>query len=297
MTPGRHLSAERVPDDRGARPRWVHAVPDPGEYGAFVVDRMTDAEMTRLRRGEYFGANVDYRRNFPHMAAITRIFERLPDGQLRLWMTDGPQEVSMMTALARGHHGRILVTGLGMGIVQQHLLSRLEVTEVTTLESHPDVAALHETAEWFTDARHEVVLGDAGQLLPELVHSGRYDGYVLDHWDTVGDRLEEKVSFLRLLHDAGQTDARVSLWGFWWEVERTTESDDADTAALLAQVERCHSCARILVRGGDPDGAFAVPRGSAGRCAECDALAHSVGSAVPTGPDVPTEWLTEARKA
>ncbi len=202
----------------------------------------------------------------------------------------------MMTALARGHRGRVLVTGLGMGIVQQHLLARPDVTRVTTLEAHPDVTALHQTAEWFADARHEVILGDAGQLLPELVASASYDGYVLDHWDTVGDRVEEKVLVLRLLHDAGQPDARVSLWGFWWEVERTTESDDADTAALLAQVERCGSCARILVRAGDPDGAFAVPRGSAGRCADCDALAHSVRAAVPTGL-VSTGWLTEGRKA
>ncbi len=80
MTAGRHLGAERVPDDRGARPRWVHAVPGPGEYGAFVVDRLSDEDMTRLRRGDYFGEIVDYRRNFPHMPAITRVFERLTDG-------------------------------------------------------------------------------------------------------------------------------------------------------------------------------------------------------------------------
>lgn len=297
MNAGRHLGAERVPDDRGARPRWGHAVPDPGEYGAFVVDRMTDDEMSRLRRGDYFGARVDYRRNFPDLPAITRVFERLPDGRLRLWMTDGPQEVSMMTALARGHRGRVLVTGLGMGIVQQHLLARPEVTEVTTLETHPDVAALHEAAQWFADARHEILLGDAGPLLPELVRSGNYDGYVLDHWDTVGDRLEEKVSFLRLLHDAGQPHAPVSLWGFWWEVERTMESDDADTAALLAQVERCGSCARILARAGDPNGTFQVPGGDAGRCADCDALSHSVALDVPLGVDLPTTWLTADSKA
>lgn len=272
-------------------------MPEPGEYDAFVVDRMSDEDMARLRLGEYFGAIVDYSRNFPHMPAITRVFERLPDGQLRLWMTDGPQEVSMMTALARGHRGRVLVTGLGMGIVQQHLLARPEVTGVTTLEAHPDVAALHETAEWFADARHEVVLGDAGQFLPDLVHSGNYDGYVLDHWDTVGDRLVDKVAFLRLLHDAGQPDARVSLWGFWWEVERTRQSDDADTAALLAQVERCGDCARILARAGDPDGAFAVSRGSAGRCADCEALARSVRSLVPTRLDASTGWLTAGRTA
>lgn len=267
---GRYLGAERVTEDRGARPRWRHAPLRPGSYGRFVVDRMTDDEMARLDAGEYYGARVDYRRNFPDMPAITRVFERVDDRHLQLWMTDGPQEVSMMTGLARGHSGRVLVTGLGMGIVQQLLLDRPQVTSVVTLEAHPDVARLHETAAWFCDPRHELVAGDARRHLGELVAGATFDGYVLDHWETVGDRLEEKVGFLRLLDDAGQRDRRVSMWGFWWEVEQSASSADPDTAALLAEVERCTRCGRILARDGDPADAFSVPRGAGAACETCE---------------------------
>lgn len=267
---GRHLGAQRVADDRGARPRWRHVVPEPGTYGLIVVDRMTDDEMRDLAWGEYFGSAVDYRRNFPDMPAITRVFERLPGEALKLWMTDGPQEVSMMTGMARGHRGRVLVTGLGMGIVQQLLLARPDVTHVTTVESHPDVPRLHQAAGWFSDPRHELVAGDANEVLAELVAAGGHDGFVLDHWEAVGDKLEEKVAFLRLLDEHGQHDRPVSMWGFWWEAERTTSSDDADTARLLAGIRRCRDCNRILSVDGDPPYSFSVAPGAAGRCADCD---------------------------
>ncbi len=269
-TPGRHLGAERVGDDRGARPRWLHRAIPPGDYGAFVVDRMSDEQMARLTHGEYLGAMVDYRRQFPDLPNITRVLERVPEGGLRLWMTDGPQEVAMMAGLARGHAGRVLVTGLGMGIVQQRLLARSEVTGVTTVEAHPDVPLLHQGAAWFADPRHEVLAADADEVLPELVAAGGYDGYLLDHWDSVGDHLEDKVAFLRLLDDHGQRDRRVSMWGFWWEVERTSESDDPDTATLLAEIRRCEGCGVILARAGDPPDAFSVPAAVDGSgCVPC----------------------------
>lgn len=231
---------------------------------------MTDVEMQQLVVGEYYGAPVDYRRNFPDMPVITRVFERIDQRRLQLWMTDGPQEVSMMAGLTRGHSGRVLVTGLGMGIVQQLLLDKPEVSEVVTLEAHPDVAKLHQHAGWFADPRHELVPGDARQRLAELVAGGTFDGYLLDHWETVGDRLEEKVAFLRLLADAGQCDRHVSMWGFWWEVEQTLDSTDPDTMALLTEVQRCGRCGRILAREGDPAGAFSVPPGESGRCETCE---------------------------
>jgi hypothetical protein len=279
---GRFLGAERVPDDRGFRPRWSHVVPRPGDYGEFVVDRLSDEEMSELVHGEYFGAMVDYSRQFPDMPNITRVFERFDDASLRLWMTDGPQEVSMMTGLAKGQRGDVLVTGLGLGIVQQLLLHRPEVSTVTTIESRPGVAALHEGAEWFSGARHRLLVGRADVLLRELAESGRYDGYVLDHWDTLGDHLDEKIAFLRVLDGLGQGRRPVSVWGFWWEVQHTLASDDPDTTRLLEEIDRCRTCGVILgdeERDG-PDSNFWAPSGGAGWCLQCEELGL-VGSSAP----------------
>lgn len=283
--PGRHLGAQRVPDDRGARPRWIHEPLRVGTFGSIVVDRMTDEQMAGLGAGEYFGAIVDYRRNFPDLPPITRVLQRIDD-RLRLWMTDGPQEVAMMAGLARGHAGRVLVTGLGMGIVQQRLLARPEVTQVTTVELNADLPLVHEPAHWFGDPRHHLVLGDADALLPALVADGGFDGYVLDHWDSVGDHLEDKVAFLHLLDRHGQRGRRVSLWGFWWEVEQITASDDPDTAALLAEVERCGCCGVVLERPGDPPHAFSLPRGP---------VAHRCVACAERAAELPTAWFTQDR--
>jgi spermidine synthase len=86
------------------------------------------------------------------------VFERHPGG-LVLWMTDGPQEVSMMAGLTRGHRGHVLVTGLGLGIAQQRLLTKPGVERVTTLDATADVARLHEDLAWFADPRHGLVIG------------------------------------------------------------------------------------------------------------------------------------------
>jgi hypothetical protein len=271
---GRYLGAERVPDDRGFRPRWSHVVPQPGTYDAFVVDRLSDEEMAEMTVGEYFGAMVDYRRQFPDLPNITRVFERLSDGTLRLWMTDGPQEVSMMTGLTKNQHGNVVVTGLGLGIVQQLLLRRREIDSVTTIESRSGLAALHKDADWFTSDRHSLIAGDADELVRELAESGRYDGYVLDHWDALGAHLDDKVAFLRLLEELDQRDRPVSLWGFWWEVQMTVSSKSPDTARLLGEIERCKSCGVIL---GDedrdgPDSNFWAPAGASGCCLQCEEL-------------------------
>ncbi|MGH2828805.1 MAG: hypothetical protein ACRDKF_17765 [Actinomycetota bacterium] len=273
---GRHLGAERVPDDRGRRPRWDHSMPAPGSYGRFVVDRMTDEQMQGLAVGDYFGSLVDYRRQFPAMANITRVYERMDDGSLHLWMTDGPQEVSMMRGLTRHQKGHVLVTGLGLGIVQQLLLSADAVTDVTTIEPQEDVPLLHESNEWWGNPRHRFLEGSAAVELPELVSSGNYDGYVLDHWATLGDNLDEKVSFLRLLDDVDQGDRPVSMWGFWWEVQETESSESPDTRKLLAETERCTNCGMIL-GDAETDGTesnFWVARAKllAGLCAQCEDL-------------------------
>lgn len=276
MHKGRYLGAERVPDDRGRRPRWDHAAPLPGSYGRLVVDRMTDEQMQQLAVGEYFGSLVDYARQFPDMPNITRVYERIEDGSLHLWMTDGPQEVSMMRGLTRHQKGHVLVTGLGLGIVQQLLLAADEVIDVTTIEAQEDVRLLHEDSEWWDSPRHRVIEANAATVLPELVSSGNYDGYVLDHWATLGDNLDEKMSFLRLLDDLDQGDRPVSMWGFWWEVQQTESSESPDTQKLLAEIERCNNCGMILgdIERDGPDSNFWVERARllAGLCAQCEDL-------------------------
>lgn len=227
-----------------------------------------------MSAGEYFGAMVDYRRQFPDMPNITRVFERLDDARLRLWMTDGPQELSMMIGLTTGQRGHVLVTGLGLGIVQQLLLRRPDVEAVTTIESHTGLSALHEDSDWFVGDRHELLVGDAEVLVRGLAASGRYDGYVLDHWDALGEHLDDKVAFLRTLEDLDQRDRPVSLWGFWWEVQMSATSGSPDTARLLAEIDRCRTCGVILgdeERDG-PTSNFWAPAGARGRCLQCEEL-------------------------
>lgn len=60
----------------------------------------------------------------------------------RLWMSNVPFETEPHAEFVRRAHGRVLVTGLGLGLVPTDLARKESVTEVTVVEKEPSVIAL-----------------------------------------------------------------------------------------------------------------------------------------------------------
>lgn len=99
------------------------------------------------------------------------------------WMTDLPCEmVQMHDELARRVHGRVLVGGLGLGILPRMLLQNPRVTSVAVSEINASVVSL--VAPTLDCERLSVAIGDVHEL---DVEDREYDFALLDTWQSTGE--------------------------------------------------------------------------------------------------------------
>jgi len=105
-----------------------------GELGPWKIERFT------INRDSFFSMRLDMEGRSPGEGEFTRIMK---DGAL--WMSDTRAEYrDHMFAIAEIRHrgGRILIHGLGIGMVLQAALLADTVTHVDVVEIDPDVIAL-----------------------------------------------------------------------------------------------------------------------------------------------------------
>jgi len=101
-----------------------------------------------------------------------------------VWMTDLPCEQAQADRLARGIHGRVLVTGLGLGYVAQRLALRRNVERVTVVEKERDVIEL--VANHLRGRKKiHIVEADAFEFVDNSVE--RYDFAYHDIWQSDGE--------------------------------------------------------------------------------------------------------------
>lgn len=72
---------------------------------------------------------------------ITNLQEKR-DGEWHSWMVDDPPQQRAMEIYAANAHGRVLVAGLGLGLILHELAKNHQVTQVTVVEKSPEVGAL-----------------------------------------------------------------------------------------------------------------------------------------------------------
>lgn len=130
-----------------------------------------------------------------------------------LWMSDTPDERRDHAGVLWRAKGEVLIGGLGLGMVALGCALRPEVTRVTVLEIHPEVAALVELHLWAAMLEQGV---DPGKLVVERADvfawkppaNTRYQCIWMDIWPTLcTDDLAEhgkvKRRFGRYLADGG----------------------------------------------------------------------------------------------
>lgn len=109
------------------------------------------------------------------LSAPLRVHQ-LVDKERGVWMTDLPEELfQIATALHEVQpFGRVLVGGLGLGILAKTLYQQAEVASVTVIERSADVIALCASPE-YTVFRDDIL-----RFLTNTF--GRFDCYMLDTW-------------------------------------------------------------------------------------------------------------------
>ena len=109
-------------------------------------------------------------------------------------MSNTPAEVYDHINFIRAAKGKVLIAGLGLGMVLQEVLKKDSVTKVTVVEISEDVINL--VAKSYQDPRLEIVNEDIFNFKP----TEHYDFGWYDIWDDIsGDEYEEMKKITRKL--------------------------------------------------------------------------------------------------
>ena len=131
-------------------------------------------------------------------------------------MVDDPLHWLGMQRLAEACTGKVLVGGLGLGLILHHLAKNNKVTEIHVVEINQDVIDLISPLLPKDD---RVTIHCSNILFHEWVH-GEYDSIVLDIWVKHGDKVEvagqgEGIGLLTGLmrFKFNNLDSKVYVWG------------------------------------------------------------------------------------
>lgn len=112
----------------------------------------------------------------------------------QVMMSNTSMEVRSNARFVRQAHGRVLIAGLGLGMILQGILPKPEVKDVTVIESSADVIALVEP--YIRHAKLSVIHDDIFILKPR--RGERWNSIYFDIWPTIClDNLDEIVRLHR----------------------------------------------------------------------------------------------------
>ena len=105
-----------------------------------------------------------------------------------LMMTDTPLERKSNRDFVQAANGRVLIAGLGIGMIIKNILDKPNVAEIVVIEKYQDVIDLVSPA--FTDPRIRYVCADILDYL--LPRTEKFDTIYFDIWPAIcTDNLEE----------------------------------------------------------------------------------------------------------
>lgn len=144
-----------------------------GKSGAWEVKRFTvtpeGAQFHNLRE------TINGRSRFIYAGDYFGLYR---DG--RVIMSNTPAEIDDHSCFMRKAYGKVLVGGLGLGMVLKCLLEKETVTKVTVVEKSSDVINLVASA-YSDDPRVEIIHSDIFEYKP----IERYDCAWFDIWDEI----------------------------------------------------------------------------------------------------------------
>lgn len=139
-------------------------------------------------------------------------------------MSDTPMERATNLEAVRAARGRVLIAGLGLGMVAHPIARKPEVSEVVIVEKNPDVIRLVAPT---LPSNIRVVPGDIADFLakegkPAPACRQRFDAVWLDLWKSVDT--DDLPEIARLRKAARRIMAPGAWLGVWQDAKRKRES-------------------------------------------------------------------------
>ena len=160
--------------------------PDP----LFNLHAARDHPMFRIREGEYIKLHVNG----------------------RLMMSDTGMERISNKPFINNATGKVLIAGLGIGLIIHNTLPNNSITEITVIEKYQDVIDL--VAPKFNDPRLNIICADIHTWEPPK--GTKYDTIYFDIWP---DICVENLSEIRSLHARFKSRKAPNGWMNSWMKE------------------------------------------------------------------------------
>lgn len=135
-------------------------------------------------------------------------YKRLLHKTRGIVMSNTPMEIRTNREAYYAAKGRVLINGLGMGMLLEGMLSKPEVEYVRVIEIDPDVIALV-GPHYLKDKRVEIIQADAYEYRPATGERFNYAWH--DIWDTIDDENLPLMAKLGRKYNKKVCDAQ----GFW----------------------------------------------------------------------------------
>lgn len=177
-------------------------VPD-GRRGPWAIETFTVTKQDELRTlMEAIGARNAL------LTVPAGTYKRLVHAERGVVMSNTRMEVVTNSEAFKAATGRVLINGLGMGMLLEAILSKPDVTYVRVIEHDPDVIALV-GPHFARDRRVEIIHADAYEYVPERGERFNYAWH--DIWDTISPRNLPLMARLGRRYGKRRCDAQ----GFW----------------------------------------------------------------------------------
>ena len=111
-----------------------------------------------------------------------------------LVMSDTPMERISNTTFVQKANGRVLIAGLGLGMIINNIVDKDDVTEVIVIEKHQDVIDLIEPK--IAHSKLKVICSDIFDWKPQK--GEKFDTIYFDIWAEI---TEENLTEIKLLHN------------------------------------------------------------------------------------------------
>ena len=105
------------------------------------------------------------------------------------WMADDPFDYWAMQKYAAVAHGKVLTSGLGLGLVTHELVKNDKVENVTIIERSPEVIEL--TAKYLPKGKVTLIQGDFWEYVKQ--DTTQWDMIITDIWVTHNRREHQRV--------------------------------------------------------------------------------------------------------
>jgi hypothetical protein len=192
-------------------------IPAPQDRGLWYIERTNFRtncdDSVILQAAKFMGMRLGGYTQWPEIEPVMTSLSRWTDATLHLGhgeavMSDDPTELRKHLPIVLAAHGRVLVTGLGLGCVVRGLLARPEVTHVDVVEIDADVLAM--VAPTF-DGEPRVTIHHGDALTIDWPAGTRWDFAWHDVWN---ETPETQVLHAQLLARYRGIARQQGAWNF-----------------------------------------------------------------------------------